>query len=368
MSEDINLDETALHLLGHIATRGDTKTKGLISETLYNKPTVNLKLLEVAEEFGKTLASGEDAQRLAEALTKDVRLQVQHLSSDEEFQKPTVSLAQMTLTGGPTKVAVSLDSDVALRAIIAHRKLLPQESIRALIDSVLDTFREPDNILANKVLMINAITGLADVLTTELADKAFAILEPIACGNVTSIDLSKVIAPNHPLNPNTMNLGSSSTVQAGALLALATIQGSLSDEYRTRVSPMIEEGMTNPDPEVRTFAFIAARRTKELSDSAIMRAVLATRDPVQDILIEAFLLLSDHVMDTREFWSSLTYSMKIASQSPQSEIRRVVAYTTTRVAEKCTDEAVRAQLDEIRNSLENDISFSVRRELTAVVQ
>jgi hypothetical protein len=364
MSDDINLDKDALHLFLHITTRADAKTKELIRDAIYDKPFANSELLIVAKEFGKTWDNGTEAERLAEDVARDVRLQVQRLDSDKEFEKPQVSLGQMTLTAGPKKVGVSIYSDLGLRALIAHRKLLNEDSIALLMDSVLAMLHEPENVISNKVLMINAITGLADVITPKLADQAFEILEPIASGNVTSIDLSKAVPPNHPLNPNTMNFGKPETIQGGALLALATIESKLSPELRNRAVTLIEGAMVNPHPEVRTLAFIAARRLQAISDSAVITAVLATRDNVEDVVIESFLLLGDHMKDTPEFWNSVVYSAKLASQSTASEIRRVVAYTTKRLSEKCKDDTIQEQLMDIRSVLENDFSYSVRKELS----
>src|SRR6185369_7328992 len=114
------------------------------------------------------------------------------------------------------------------------------------------------------------------------------------------------------------------TIQGGALLALADIETKLSSESRDRAVKLIEGAMLNAHPEVRRLAFIAARRLGEVSESILTNSVLATRDNVEDIVIESFLLLSDHMKDTPEFWHSVTYSAKLASVSPSSEIRRVV--------------------------------------------
>lgn len=363
MSDDINLDKDALRLFLHITTRADAKTKELIRDALYDKSSANLELLIVGEEFGKTWGNGDEADRLAENIARDVRLQVQRLDSEKEFEKPQVSLGQITLTAGPKKVGVSIYSDLGLRALIAHRKLLNENSIALLMGSVLAMLHEAENVISNKVLMINAVTGLADVLTPELANQAFEILEPIASGIVTSIDISKAVPPNHPLNPNRMNFGEPETIHGGALLALATIETKLSSELRGRAVTMIEGAMVNPHPEVRRLAFISARRLETISDSAIITAVLATRDNVEDVVIESFLLLGDHMKDTPEFWNSVVYSAKLASQSPASEIRRVVAYTAKRFSEKCKEETVLKQLRDIRSFLENDFSYSVRKEL-----
>jgi hypothetical protein len=367
MSDDINLDKDVLRLFLHITARADPKTKELIRDAIYDKPSANLPLLIVAEEFGKSWGDPNEANRLAEDVAKDVRLQVQRLDGEKEFEDPQIRGVQMILTAGPKKVGVSIYSDLGLRALIAHRKLLNEKSITLLMDSVLAMLHEPENVICNKVLMINAITGFADVITPTLADQAFEVLEPIASGNVTSLDISKAVPPNHPLNPNRIDLGEPERIHSGALLALATIESKLSGEFRDRAATLIEGAMVNPHPEVRTFAFIAARRLQTISDSALITAVLGTRDSVEDIAIESFLLLGDHMKETPEFWNSVVYSAKLASQSPAVEIRRVVAYTAMRLSEKCEDEGVLKELMDIINLLEKDFSYSVRKELASRV-
>src|ERR1044072_4666873 len=121
--------------------------------------------------------------------------------------------------------------------------------------------REPDNILPNKVLMINAISGLSDSLTNEQAEKVFTALEPIAQGEIAVFDVSATFGdPNHPLNPFKMNFGEPATLQGGALYALASIESSIPGVYGERLLKLVEQGMTNPNAEVRELAFVAARQ------------------------------------------------------------------------------------------------------------
>jgi hypothetical protein len=71
------------------------------------------------------------------------------------------------------------------------------------------------------------------------------------------------------------------------------------------------------------------------------------------------------VQDTEEFWNSPAYSLKIAVESPQTEIRRVVAFTIRNLGDKCTNEIVTTQFESLKAVLENDVSYAVRKELSA---
>ena len=120
---------------------------------------------------------------------------------------------------------------MGLRATIAHRHLLTSNSVGQLVQAILDMLREPKNILANKVLMINGIIELADTLTKEVAEQVFLTLQSFASGEVMGLDVSRAVGdPNHPLNPFKMKLGNPATVQGGALLALSSIEASSNDK------------------------------------------------------------------------------------------------------------------------------------------
>jgi hypothetical protein len=331
------------------------------------KQTRNRKeFVRIAKEFGKDIANSEQVQKLAEHFTRDVRLQVQHLGPGEEFIKPAVSLAVATAQSGERKVAVSVYVDMGLKAVIAYRSLLTPESIGQLLEAILDMLREPENMLANKVLMINGITGLADTLTKEQVEQVFLTLQPMATGAVVGLDVTGAFGdPNHPLNPFKMNLGDPATVQGGALFALSSVEAFIPGVYGERLMELIEEVMANPNPEVRGLAFMAARKMPVLSESALMRTLLATRDDVPDVVEEALLTLNTHLRDATEFWDSLAYSLRMAAQSQHTNVRRAAAFTIRSLTGKCASESVANQMKDLEKLLLADASHTVRKELSS---
>jgi hypothetical protein len=365
MSQDVNYDKDVLNFFYHLSRRGDAAAKELIRDALYDSPSVNLDFVRIAKEFGKDVESSEQVRKMAEYFTKDVRLQVQHLAPDEEPIKPAVSLAMATAKSTERKTAVSVYVDMGLRAVIAYRGLLSSESIDLLLAAILDMLREPENILANKVLMINAITEMADTLTKEQAEEVFLALEPMAKGAIVGLDVSAAFGdPNHPLNPFKMNLGDPATIQGGALFALSSVESCTPGTYGERLLTLIEEGMTNPNAEVRGLAFMAARRMPVLSESAVMRTLLATRDDVSNVVEEALLTINTHFRDTAEFWNSIAYALNMAAQSPETRVRRAAAFTIRNLKPKCTSEIVENQLNGLGKLLAADSSFTVRKELS----
>ena len=365
MSQDVNYDKDVLDFFHHLYQRGDTATKDLIRDALYDRPSVNLDFVRIAKEFGKDVESNEQVQKLAEHFTQDLRLQVQHLSADQEPIRPDISLGMVTAQSPDKKTAVSLYSDMGLKAVIAYRRLVSPDSLESLLTAVLDMLREPENILANKVLMINAITGLSDSLSNEEAEKVFVTLEPIVNGEIVGLDVTAAFGdPNHPLNPFKMKLGDPATIQGGALYALASIESCIPGVYGDRLLKLIEEGMTNANPEVRELAFVAARQMPLLNESAVTRTVLATRDDVPDIVEEALLTLNTHFRDTAAFWDSIVYTLNKAVQSSETKVRRVAAFTIRNLAPRCTSEVVTEQLTHLGQLLAADSSFTVRKEVS----
>jgi hypothetical protein len=365
MSQDLNYDKDVLDFFHHLYQRGDTTTKKLIRDALYDTPSVNLDFVRFAKDFGNDIESKEEVNKLAERFAQDVRLQVQHLSPGQDPIKPQVSLGMATAQSGDKKTAVSLYSDMGLKAVIAYRALLPLDTLESVLAAVLDMLREPENMLANKVLMINAITGLSDSLSKEQAEIVFEVLEPIARGEIAGLDVSAAFGdPNHPLNPFKIKFGEAATIQGGALYALASIESCIPGVYGDRLSKLVEEGMTNSNPEVRELAFVAAQQMPVLNESAVMRTLSATRDNVSGVVQEALLTLNTHFCDTTAFWYSIAYSLKMAVQSPETNVRRVAAFTIINLTPKCTSEVVTEQLAEMEQVLAADSSFTVRKEIS----
>ena len=111
-------------------------------------------------------------------------------------------------------------------------------------------------------------------------------------------------------------------------------------------------------------AFTAARRAPKLSESALMRTLLATRDDVPDVVEQAILALNSHVRDTTEFWDSLAYSLNMAVQSQHANVRRAAAFTIRNLRGRCTNEVVTSQMKDLEKLLATDASHIVRHELS----
>lgn len=363
--EDINYDEDILHLLRHIAFLGDNSIKNQIGDALYRGSSVNLELVRLAHEFGKTLENDEQATRMAEHFADDIRLQVQHLAPGEEFKKPEISLGTLTSQKGDERVAVSMYSGMGLEAVIAYRKLLSPETIQLFVEAILEMIREPENTLANKVGLINGIIELADSITPELAEKIFETLAPPASGHVIGLDITGAVGdPNHPLNPHKVRLGEAADVQGGALYALACIEAQQTGIYGERFTQLLEQAIANPNGKVRKLAFTTAHRAPTLSETLSMRALLGTRDNDPEVAAEAFLAVNNHPLSTDNFWDLLIDSLAIACGSPNVIVRRVAAFTINNLRSQYPNEEARNKLQVLEAALARDLCYSVRRQIS----
>lgn len=361
---DVNYDKDILYLLRNIALRGDDELKNLIGDALYPGTPVNFELLRIADEFGKKLESDQAANDLAEYYAQDVRLQVQRLAPGEEFKKPAISIGTLTAQNGDQRVAVSCYSDMGLRAAIAHRASLRPESIQLLVDNILEMIREPENMLANKVGLINGIIELSDSITPELAEKIFETLAPPASGNVVGLDITAAAGdPNHPLNPFKINIGEPTDVHGGALYALACIEAQ-KEVYGQRLTQLLEQAMAHPNAKVRKLAFTAARRMPALSESLLMRALLGTRDSDPDVAEAAFLAVTRNPSNSEDFWSLLIYSLTVASDSPHTDVRRAAAFTVNSLRAHYPSEEVANKMRALEETFAIDVSYLVRSQIS----
>lgn len=361
---DINYDEDILGLLRHLASRGDDNIKGQIGDALYPDSGVNLELIRIAQEFGKQIEA-DVANRMAEHFAQDVRLQVQRLAPGEEYRKPAISLGTLTARNEERTVAVSMYSNMGLRAVAAHRSLLRPETIGVFIEALLEMIREPENSLPNKVDLINGVIEFADSVMPELAEPIYEALSPLAAGQVVGLDVSAATGdPNHPLNPFKVSLGNPATVQGGALYALASIESHRPGAYGPRLAQLLEQAMSSSSIETRRLAFLAARQTPELTAPSLMRLLMGARDDDPAVAEAALLAVNSHSRDAEEFWHLLVYALTLASESTHTNVRRAAAFTVNNLHTRPPNEEIINKMQDLKVKLRADICHSVRSQIS----
>lgn len=362
--DDPNMDDDVISLLRHLAARGSDEVKALIGNALYRGNTAHVGLLRIAREFGRQLDNRQEADRMAEFFANDVRMQVQALSPEEEFRSPAINLGSIIVVNESGRFGISVYSSDGLMAVIANRDMLQPESIRLLVEAILEMVREPQNALANKVDLINGVIVLSDSLTPDLAEEVFETLAPFAAGNVVGLDVTGATGdPNHPLNRFKVRLGDPGTVQGGALYALASIEAHQPGVYGDRVTTLLDQAVTSTEGKVRSLAFKAAGQMPELPDAILTNILLGTRDNDPTVVEDAFLAISRHLRDSEAHVRPLTHSLTIACQSIHAGIRRTAAYTIKVLRKLPLSDELNDKLQLLERELQNDICYTVRSEL-----
>lgn len=351
----------AINLLAHIAQRGGDNAKATIGNALYPTEIVeNAVLMQAAQFFGRQLAGEKEASRLAEQIAADVRKQVQILGPEDQGTRVAEAYGQISVQREEDTIVVSIYSFTGLEAVINHRELLSEDSLKLLVGAILSMISEPENVAANKVGLINSLIRLTDRLTLELASSVFETLTPIAVGNM---DLPTIGSnADNPLNPFKMDTGKPSQVRGAALYALACVTERMPETYGERMNALIEQASTDLDPDIRRSAFTAARRVIALSTPVTMGLLLGTRDADPNTAYAAYAAFATkkdlHLTDT--LWHQLVYSLTMACNSPNVQIRLVAAHTIVNLREQDANEDIRNKMQSLEAGLAGDVAYSVR--------
>lgn len=357
----------SINLLCNIADRGGDRVKSMIGKALYPKghETSSAILVQVAPVFGKRIEDPKSMNEAAHNIARNIRMQVQRLEAHEEPEVVSGTFGSVFLTENGKKIVVQLASTVSLEAVTKYRDLLDRGSVQLLLDAVLSMLKEPENILGNKVGLIQSLKKFGDILTREQAKQVFNTLAPLASGEVSIGNVGmKWAQSQHPLSPFKMRDASPGQVSGSALYALAHIERKQPGVYFSSLTPILEKALTDTDVEIRRSAFVAAREVPRLSEPAITGILFGTRDPDSQAAAEAFYAIAtkDGLKLTQNQWELLIYSLTEAVHSPDTSLRRSASFTVARF-EKHTPETARLQLARLRKALDQDVCYSVRTTL-----
>jgi hypothetical protein len=357
----------AINLLCHIADRSSNDVKTTIGNALYPTEFVeNAILMQVAQRFGRQPASEEEADRIAGRVADDIRKQVQRLGPGEEAEF-TGGYGRFAIRGNEGGISVSMYSFSDLQAVINHRMLLRANALQVLVEAVLSMISEPENIPANKVGLINGIVELSDRLTFELANIVFDTLAPLAKGEFEpSLVMQASGNADNPLNAFKINMGKLEDIRATALYALAHVEKHLPGVYGERLNTILEQAMTDIDPEIRRYAFYAVSKVPTVSPQVITGLLLGTRDADIGAASAAYSALAtkEDVQLNEGLWHQLIYSLHMASMSPNVNIRCAAAFTIANLRSQCPSDEVTTKIQKLEHMLAEDICYSVRGALT----
>jgi hypothetical protein len=351
----------AVNLLCQLA-ESDANAKQLIGDALF--PTGNSKgsvvLAQVAPLFGRHVT---DSDAVAADAARQVRLQVQRLSVDEEPQQTGYMTA--TSSRGNAKIATCLGAgDQALATIRRHKDSVSDSALADLIDAIVEMITDSDNLLGNRAALIQALCDFTDRFDAKMAGRVWSVLEPIAKGQFaeSSVVMTTEEAQN-PLSRVSMKGTTPAELRGIALVAVAEMGRHFPGECGQAASPLIDAALSGSDMEVRQLALASARNSSRLSPSVLAAVLLATQDSVPDVARVAWLVLAEYegASIPDELAHSLVYAGRRAVQHPDPSVRCAAAAAMVNLEEKVPGKEQGTQIGGLRDAFARDICHSVRR-------
>lgn len=356
-----------VNLLLHIAFKDGGKVKKYLSRQLYSKDKPLSSVLgRVAKHFDAKIKI-DNPQKSVEIVSQNIVLQVQRLKEEEEPQKVFDTYGTITKVDNniKEKIIVQMSSNSSLQMLTANINLLKSAHKDMLVNAFVRMIREPDNLLSNKVGIINVIIELADKLTKKQKQKLFIVLKPLASGLVveSSVVMSHDEASN-PLNTVKMNDTKPEVICGGALYALACLERSHPNIYGVNLNKLIKKALINKNPTIREHAYWAIMEIPNMDDEFLIDVLFGTRDSNCETAIAAYniILRRKDINLTAIYWYRLFLSLHEAVYSEDKKLRLLVASNLNNLIDKSPKE-YKGKIEELRETLKSDICYSVRSAL-----
>jgi hypothetical protein len=351
-----------INLLCAIVVRADEQVKKQVGDRLFIPGQVPFLLGQVAQLFGKDFLPPDRLESAVEQVRSMILLQVQRLLPGVEPQP--CPWAHGAFHSADGSIVVSIASTVELEAIARHRQALKAESLDALIRTVLTMIGERENFLSNRVRLISALATFSGRLRGELFEEVIAALAPLARGEIEEPTITPpAAAAEDPLNPFKLRHGRPADVRGAALITLAKIEAQTNGVPQALLEPLLDQALSDLDPEVRRAAFAAARALPRLSEEAMMAVLQGLRDADPNSAAMAFDVLAtkSEIQLTRPQWRLFLYAGKMASQSSAPLLRAAAAKALARLLPSAPSEGLQDKAEELQTTFRSDVSATVRR-------
>lgn len=354
----------AINLLSHLVYFADEKGKKLARERLFpSKKPLDAFLLQVAESFGVDLDQPESLSKDAENVAAQIKQQVRRLPLDAEVQQAPGTFGFYTVEKQDHKLVINMADTIYEVAVLRHRQKINEKSLNTLVDAMIAMITERENLMSNRISLVQSIEKIGDCCTPACARKIYDAVAPIAMGRIDeSESLMSAAESANPLNPNKMNVGTPSDLRAVSVFLLCCIERDQPGVYGKKLNRIVAAAITDPNSNVRSHAIAGAREKTNLSESELTAIILATRDYNVDVVSTAFGALAnkEDLGLKRPQWRLLIHSIEIAKRSPFVKVRRSAAFACSNLISRCTTSSFKKQMDELLAAFKNDHCWSVR--------
>jgi hypothetical protein len=316
---------------------------------------------KVAEKFGRTISLTSDLKKAVEDTVNNIRLQVQHLNKNEEPKPVFEMYFRFSSATGDKTTVVNAVGTTHLKFFITQSKLLEPDMVKLLSDAILDMISDTDNIIGNKIALIECLKELGTKFPKDVAVRVFEVLESIILDKI-GCGICKKMSEEaaNPMNPYKFDFGSPSELKGFALYALAYMESRQPGLFDKKLYPLIENALLDVDPEIRKHAFAASREILKLSDKALIGVLFGTRDSDAKAATWAFdsIISKKSQKFSKYHFHLLYYSIVMAAKSPNAELRRMAAIVIKNFSDILP--TVAPKIKEIEKDLLDDVCYSVR--------
>ncbi|MDA1231200.1 MAG: hypothetical protein O2856_10535 [Planctomycetota bacterium] len=356
-----------IELLCSLAHAGGDEAKQQIKEALYpSGQQLDAYLLQVASNFAVELKKPDSLSQDAKNVAARIREQVQTVPVATDVKQAPGTFGFHTVVKGDDKLIVHVANAVHEHAIFRHRKQLSHDALQELIDAILDMVGETENLINNKIGLVQAMSPIGDVCSDDQAQQIFDALSTIAHGHIIEPESTQSAAESqNPLNPFKMGSGKPTDLRGVTIFALACIERDKPGIFAAKLDAIIELGLTDADPQVRALSLAAAREKPTISEAEFTAIILATRDSDPAVANAAFGALANKegLQLTRPQWRLLIHSAKLAVQSNEVLVRRAAAYTCANCRTSVSTKTLRSEIENVLDALANDRCASVRQNI-----
>ena len=187
-------------------------------------------------------------------------MQVQRVPKDAEPRPVHGSCMQHTANVGDDKLVCSISGTVDIHAIFRHREWVPNKALAQVVDAILDMIESPDNILENKIALIQTLRLASWQRSKKQQRRLWRLLSSLAKGDVKEpAHVMSWAEANDPMNPFKMRSGNPTDVRGMSLFVLACLEKEQPGISGAELDKMIEVGLSDRDANVRAYAFAARR-------------------------------------------------------------------------------------------------------------
>jgi hypothetical protein len=362
---DIDYVES-VNLLIHAAERGGEPLKQLARSRLFPPGAAisDAIMLQAAHVLGRPTEHPELFSKNTLVVAAAIKQQVQHLAPGEE---PAKLGGYGTIAGRTEQGHIVVHIGGAehwVHALSRYRGLLDDQAVIALIDAMLEMVTNDQNIVANRVGLITAISEFSDRIPVGEVGRIVAALEPIARGEIVESPVGQSHAEaTNPLNPFKMGTGNPLDLRGVALITLAEFDKAFPELLPAFHSGLLLSAIISPTAELRKYGLVAAANSGPLTAAERATVALAGLDGDSGVAQLALAALRRVAQETEldvVMWHIVIRCGEAAVLSADTAHRAAAAQLMKSLGEISSPPELRDRYVAVTSQLQNDICHSVR--------